>query len=71
MKNVLLRDGLLFYKEIQVIPRPEFVFRSLYLDISKVKVVLMGQDPYPDIEQADGLSFSCNAPKGSVKNMFS
>lgn len=54
---------------------PEFsnIFRALMLTSFKnVKVVLIGQDPYPASGEADGLSFSNSSGKlpGSLKNMF-
>ena len=44
-------------------PRPERIFRALRLcQYSNVKVVILGQDPYHGINQADGLAFS--VPEG-------
>jgi uracil-DNA glycosylase len=40
---------------------------------NKLKVVMIGQDPYPYINVADGLAFSCSItekPQPSLKNMF-
>ncbi|PCJ82235.1 MAG: uracil-DNA glycosylase [Bacteroidetes bacterium] len=40
-------------------PKPELIFRALKLcQLSDVKVVILGQDPYHGIGQANGLSFS-------------
>jgi len=49
----------------------DVIFRVFSKDIKDIKIVLLGQDPYP--EKSDGLSFS--VPKdvkipGSLKNMF-
>jgi uracil-DNA glycosylase len=45
-------------------PRPERIFRALRLcQYSNVKVVILGQDPYHGINQADGLAFS--VPEGT------
>lgn len=39
----------------------------------KLKVIMIGQDPYPHFGVADGLAFSCsntNKPQPSLKNIF-
>ena len=42
-----------------VYPAPENVFRALELvDLPDVRVVILGQDPYPGENQAIGLSFA-------------
>lgn len=62
------------YKTGLCFPSPENIFRSLRLcQFSEVKVVIIGQDPYHGINQADGLSFS--VPEGiktppSLRNIF-
>jgi uracil-DNA glycosylase len=61
-------------KNCQVFPPEEMVFRALELtDITKVKVVILGQDPYHDDGQAHGLAFS--VPEGiklppSLRNIY-
>lgn len=46
------------YKERKVHPKPEDIFKAYELCTpDKVKVVIVGQDPYPN-EHAHGLSFS-------------
>lgn len=42
----------------RILPDKKFVFRALELEPSKVKVVIVGQDPYPNIADAIGLAFS-------------
>ena len=42
----------------RIVPSPEHVFRALQVSPSKVRVVLVGQDPYPNPEHAMGWSFS-------------
>ncbi|KAG0417537.1 Uracil-DNA glycosylase, partial [Dictyocoela roeselum] len=45
--------------KIKFYPPPEDVFRfSIYFDIEKTKVVIIGQDPYHNEGQAMGLAFS-------------
>lgn len=47
------------YVSKKVYPRPEDIFRAFELTpFSKVKVVILGQDPYHNIGQAHGLCFS-------------
>jgi uracil-DNA glycosylase len=57
-----------------IYPPPENVFRALELTPrEKVRVVLLGQDPYHDEGQAHGLCFSVLPPTKappSLKNMF-
>lgn len=62
------------YKTGLCFPAPENIFKSLRLcQYSDVKVVIIGQDPYHGINQADGLAFS--VPEGtktppSLRNIF-
>ncbi len=43
----------------EVFPKPQEVFTAFHLcPISRLKVVILGQDPYHDVGQAHGLSFS-------------
>ena len=55
-------------------PAHELIFRALELDLEKVKVVIFGQDPYPNPEHAMGLAFSVNKNvsvlPASLKNIF-
>ncbi|MBE5906235.1 MAG: uracil-DNA glycosylase [Lachnospiraceae bacterium] len=47
------------YNTTQVFPPAEELFSAFHLTpLSKVKVVILGQDPYHNIGQAHGLSFS-------------
>ncbi len=47
------------YKSAKVYPPPKFVFHAFELcPFDKVKVVILGQDPYHGVGQAHGLSFS-------------
>jgi len=66
-----------FYREgkVQIFPKKKEVFRAFDLcPFEKVKVVILGQDPYPTKGYANGLSFSVNDdiypfPK-SLNNIF-
>ncbi len=57
-----------------ILPKEEDVFNIFNaIDFEKVKVIILGQDPYHGINQAHGLSFS--VPKGqkippSLKNIY-
>lgn len=62
------------YKEYVIFPPKEDIFNALrYTSYSGVKVVVLGQDPYPGRGQAHGLSFSVRdgvpLPK-SLQNIF-
>ena len=47
------------YNTKQIFPPSEDIFNAFHLTpLSKVKVVILGQDPYHDVGQAHGLCFS-------------
>jgi uracil-DNA glycosylase len=47
------------YKEEKVYPAPKNIFRAFELcPFDKVKVVILGQDPYHGVGQANGLAFA-------------
>ncbi len=49
------------YKEKDIFPPKNYILRALSLtDYDKVKVVILGQDPYHGVGEANGLSFSVN-----------
>ncbi len=49
------------YKNSTVYPPPQFIFHAFDLTpFDKVKVVILGQDPYHGPKQANGLAFSVN-----------
>ena len=63
-----LQDLLPLLDEIELqlqgsnfLPRQNVVMKALSLDLNKCKVLIVGQDPYPGIEHAMGLSFSVPA----------
>lgn len=62
------------YKTQQIFPDLYDIFNALrYTPYSKVKAVIIGQDPYHNIGQAHGLSFSVRkgvAPPPSLINIF-
>jgi uracil-DNA glycosylase len=48
-------------KKNTVYPPPQFIFHAFELTpFNKVKVVILGQDPYHEEKQANGLAFSVN-----------
>jgi uracil-DNA glycosylase len=62
------------YKTKTIFPKYENIFRAFNLIFpDKVKVVILGQDPYHGLNQANGLAFSvcdeCKIPP-SLKNIF-
>ena len=62
------------YAEGEVYPPPEHLFRAFYeVPFDRVRVVILGQDPYHEPGQAHGLSFS--VPDGvrlppSLRNIY-
>ena len=57
----------------RILPDKKFVFRALELSPETVKVLIVGQDPYPNPNDACGLAFSVNPRKsglpGSLMNI--
>ncbi|MGH7175100.1 MAG: uracil-DNA glycosylase [Minisyncoccia bacterium] len=62
------------YKNEKVYPAPGNIFKAFELcPFEKVRVVILGQDPYHGRGQANGLSFAVNegvAPPPSLQNIF-
>jgi uracil-DNA glycosylase len=62
------------YKDEIVYPPPKYIFRAFDLcPFDKVKVVILGQDPYFNRGQANGLSFAVNEDviiPPSLRNIF-
>jgi uracil-DNA glycosylase len=62
------------YADAAVYPPPKFIFRAFELcPFDKVKVVILGQDPYHGLKQANGLSFAVNdgiTLPPSLQNIF-
>ncbi len=58
------------YQEIY--PAPAQIFRVFQLPLEKIKVVILGQDPYHTPGVADGLAFSVQTPKlaPSLRNIL-
>jgi len=55
-------------------PPLKHVFRAFEeCPVDKLRVIIIGQDPYPQLGVADGLAFSCgntDKPQPSLRNMF-
>lgn len=62
------------YRSKAIYPPPKFIFRAFELTpFNKVKVVILGQDPYHGAGQANGLSFAVPPevrPPPSLQNIF-
>ncbi len=62
------------YKDEVVYPAPKYIFRAFDLcPFEKVKVVILGQDPYHGLHQANGLCFAVNEDvtlPPSLQNVF-
>lgn len=72
--NEFYKNILNSYNEINIYPKKEDIFKAFKLtDYDKVKVVILGQDPYHGYNQADGLAFSVPSEVSlppSLKNIF-
>lgn len=70
----LIKEIYEAYKKGEIYPKYENLFKAFkYTPYHKVKVVILGQDPYHNPNQAHGLAFS--VPKGealppSLKNIY-
>ncbi len=62
------------YQNETVYPPPKFIFHAFELcPFDKVKVVILGQDPYHGPKQANGLAFAVNSEERvppSLQNMY-
>ena len=62
------------YQEAKVYPSPKNIFRAFHLcPFGKVKVVILGQDPYHGTGQANGLAFAVGEKEAvppSLQNVF-
>lgn len=62
------------YKEKTIFPPKNYILRALSLtDYDNVKVVILGQDPYHGVGEANGLAFSVNngvALPPSLRNIY-
>ncbi len=61
------------YKNYTCYPKKELIFNAINLtDFSNLKVIIIGQDPYHEINQAHGLAFSTLDKKlpPSLKNIY-
>ncbi len=64
-KNKSYFTSLIDFLEIEdtnltILPQKELIFKVFQLPVSKIKVVIIGQDPYPTKGHANGLCFSVN-----------
>lgn len=69
--NINLED--IYDGENIVYPNKENVFKVFEMDVTDIKILLLGQDPYHNPNQANGLSFSvcdCVTIPPSLQNIF-
>jgi uracil-DNA glycosylase len=52
-----------------VVPEPQLVMRAFATDPKQIKVVIVGQDPYPTKGDAIGLAFAMNSEKKTPKSL--
>lgn len=70
---VSILDAVL--NEPNTLPAPENILRAFHQNPARVRVLIVGQDPYPTPGHAVGLSFSAELPEGepfpkSLANIF-
>lgn len=72
--NYLIAKVKKLYEREVVLPKRNNIFKALEnTDYNEVKIVILGQDPYPNKEDAMGLAFSVNTGRripGSLRNIF-
>lgn len=73
LEDILKYAEELYKNSNNIAPKKEWVFKALEkTKFEKVKVVILGQDPYPDIDKATGLAFDSKVKKltNSLKNII-
>ena len=50
----------------RILPDKKWVFRALQLEPNEVRVLIIGQDPYPNAQDACGLAFSVSPRKSGL-----
>ena len=72
-KKYLENEDIINAIKVSTSPKPDNIFNALkLLPFEKVKVVILGKDPYPNPNHAHGLAFSSldNKTPDSLKNIF-
>jgi uracil-DNA glycosylase len=74
LHNQLLLDILLSINwKKQILPPSKYIFRVFNMNLNDIKIVLLGQDPYYNLNQANGFAFSVNKNliiPPSLQNIF-
>ncbi|HAY44484.1 MAG TPA: uracil-DNA glycosylase [Micrococcaceae bacterium] len=58
LQDIALQLALRSQAGEQILPAPEVMLRALSLPLAKIKVLIIGQDPYPTPGHANGLAFA-------------
>lgn len=58
------------YKYQTVYPKLSDIYNVFKLELEDIKVVILGQDPYHNPDQADGLAFSSDKIPPSLRNIY-
>ena len=59
------------YSRVVVYPPADDIFNAFHFTpLSKVKVVILGQDPYHNVNQAHGLAFQCRRVRRRYRRRF-
>lgn len=59
--------------ELPIYPPTNLIYKVFEIDIKEIKILLLGQDPYHSVNQANGLAFSVNYNvkiPPSLKNIY-
>ena len=67
-----INEILLNLEEEDIAPSRAAIFRAFTYPLDGVRILILGQDPYPGIGVADGLAFSSSAASipASLRNIF-
>jgi uracil-DNA glycosylase len=66
-KMLMLKDDIL--PRAKFYPQSKNIFRVFSMPFDQIKVVILGQDPYPQEGQANGLAFAVNPTSGMPKSL--
>jgi uracil-DNA glycosylase len=69
----LFENNIIINPNDKTYPKPDEIYKVFEMDLADIKILLLGQDPYHQPNQAHGLSFS--VPKTtkippSLRNIF-
>lgn len=63
-----LKDFMIKIMSPKIVPSKEFIFKAFIEDPTELKLVVVGQDPYPSKKHATGYAF--DVPEGTTRRSF-